>query len=176
MAAANDLSQVSDDELARRIRELMAEMGPLEEALGRLRVQVQQLASEQRRRERQRHLATRLQLRTTVQKGQMPTLQQVAESIDELVPAATPLRALRFFRDSGTEVGLGYATGREPTLWMTNGSETVSVRTIADVRARYAQGWDFGTGAHPGVRIHLPNSRTEKILQATEVYVQPSQA
>lgn len=176
MAAANDLSQVSDDELARRIRELMGEMGPLEESLGRLRVQVQQLASEQRRRERQRHLATRLQVRTTVQKGQMPTLQQVAESIDELVPALTPLRALRFFRDSGTEVGLGYATGREPMLWMTNGSETVSVRTIADVRARYADGWDFGTGAHPGVRIHLPNTRTEKILQATEVYVQPSQA
>jgi len=171
MTEQANLDQASDEDLARRIREIMAEMAPLEEALGRLRVQIQQVASEQKKRERSQHLKARMQVRTTVAQGQMPTLQQVAESSNDLVPPGTTLTGLRFFRDSGTEIGLGYATGREPTIWMTNGSSTDAVKTVADIRARYLDGWDFGTAQHPGVRIHIPNSRTEKILQASEVFV-----
>src|ERR671935_633478 len=166
MAEYKSLDQASDDELAGRVREIMAEMAPLEEALGRLRAQIQQVVSEQKRRERTQHLKSRMQVRTTVAQGQMPTLQQVAESSNDLVPPGTSLTGLQFFRDSGTEVGLGYATAREPTVWMTNGSSTTAVKTIAEIRARYLEGWDFGTAAHPGVRIHIPNSRTEKMLQA----------
>src|SRR5438046_6741242 len=171
MAEHTTLEQASDDELARRVREIMAEMAPLEEALGRLRAQIQQVVSEQKKRERSQHLKARMQVRTTVAQGQMPTLQQVAESSNDLVPPGTTLTGLRFFRDSGTEIGLGYATGREPTIWMTNGSNTAAVKTVADIRARYLDGWDFGTAQHPGVRIHIPNSRTEKILQSFEVFV-----
>jgi hypothetical protein len=171
MAKPSNLEQASDDELAARMREIMAEMSPLEETLGRLRAQIQQVVSEQKKRERSQHLKSRMQVRTTVAQGQMPTLQQVAESSNELVPADSSLAGLRFFRDSGTEIGLGYATGREPTVWMTNGAGTTAVKTIAEIRLRYVEGWDFGTAAHPGVRIHIPNSRTEKILQASEVFV-----
>ena len=171
MADHQALDQATDEELARRVREIMAEMAPLEEALGRLRTQIQQVASEQKRRERAQHLKTRMQVRTTVAQGQMPTLQQVAESSNELVPSGASLAGLRFFRDSGTEIGLGYATAREPTVWMTNGTTTAAVKSVAEIRARYLEGWDFGTAAHPGVRIHIPNSRTEKILQASEVLV-----
>ena len=56
---------------------------------------------------------------------------------------------------------------------MTNGSSTAAVKTVAEIRSRYLKGWDFGTAAHPGVRIHVPNSRTEKILQASEVFIRP---
>src|SRR5207244_13413316 len=126
--------QDADEERARRVREIMAEMAPLEEALGRLRAQIQQLVSEQKKRERSQHLKARMQVRTTVAQGQMPTLQQVAESSNDLVPPDTTLASLGFFRDSGTEVGLGYATAREPTVWMTNGSSTAAVKTIADIR------------------------------------------
>src|SRR6266550_428064 len=171
MAEHSTLEQASDEELARRVREIMAEMAPLEEALGRLRAQIQQVVSEQKKRERSQHLKARMQVRTTVAQGQMPTLQQVAESSNDLVPPDAALAGLRFFRDSGTEVGLGYATAREPTVWMSNGSSTAAVRAVADIRARYLDGWDFGTAQHPGVRIHIPNSRTEKILQASEVFV-----
>src|SRR5579864_2781379 len=105
MAMADHLSldQASDDDLARRVREIMAEMAPLEEALGRLRAQVQQVVSEQKKRERSQHLKARMQVRTTVAAGELPTLQQVAESSNDLVPPETPLRELTFFRDSGTE-------------------------------------------------------------------------
>ena len=171
MAEHTTLEQASDDELARRVREIMAEMAPLEEALGRLRAQIQQVVSEQKKRERAHHLKARMQVRTTVAQGQMPTLQQVAESSNDLVPPEAALKDLRFFRDSGTEVGVGYATAREPTVWMTNGSNTAAVQTIADIRSRYLEGWDFGTAQHPGVRIHIPNSRTEKILPASDVFV-----
>lgn len=165
------LDQASDEELEHRVREIMAEMAPLEEGLGRLRAQIQQVVSEQKKRERSRHLTSRMQVRTTVAEGQLPTLQQVAESSDDLVPSETLLKDLHFFRDSGTQVGLGYATAREPTVWMTNGGNTAAVKTVAEIRARYLEGWDFGTAAHPGVRIHIPNSRTEKILPASEVFV-----
>ena len=175
MAEHRTLEDVTDEELARRVREIMAEMAPLEEALGRLRAQIQQVVSEQKRRERTQHMKSRMQVRTTVAQGQMPTLQQVAESSNDLVPPETLLAALTFFRDSGTEIGLGYATAREPTVWMTNGSSTAAVKTIAEIRARYLEGWDFGTAAHPGVRIHIPNSRTEKIFQPAEVYVKVPQ-
>src|ERR1700716_316848 len=171
MAEQPSLDQVSDEDLARRVREIMAEMAPLEEALGRLRVQIQQVASEQKKRQRSQHLKARTQVRTTVAQGQMPTLQQVAESSNDLVPPDASLAGLRFFRDSGTEIGLGYATGREPTVWMTNGSSTAAVKTVAEIRSRFLEGWDFGTAQHPGVRIHIPNSRTEKILQAAEVFI-----
>ena len=171
MAEPANLDQASDEDLARRVREIMAEMAPLEEALGRLRLQIQQVASEQKKRERSQHLKARMQVRTTVAQGEMPTLQQVAESSNDLVPPDAALTGLRFFRDSGTEVGLGYATAREPTVWMTNGSSTAAIKSIAEIRSRYLEGWDFGTTAHPGVRIHIPNSRTEKILHASEVFV-----
>ncbi len=171
MAEHLNLEQASDEELARRVREIMAEMTPLEEALGRLRAQIQQVVSEQKRRERTQHLKSRMQVRTTVAQGQMPTLQQVAESSNDLLPPDASLAGLGFFRDSGTEIGLGYATGREPTVWMTNGSSTAAVKSIAEIRSRYLEGWDFGTAALLGVRIHIPNTRTEKILQASEVFV-----
>src|SRR5437764_5203002 len=171
MADHPTLDQASDDELARRVREIMAEMAPLEEALGRLRAQIQQLVSEQKKRERSQHLKARMQVRTTVAQGQMPTLQQVAESSNDLVPAEASLASLGFFRDSGTEVGLGYATAREPTVWMTNGSSTVAVKTIAEIRSHYVDGRAFGPAQHRGVRIHIPNSRTEKIVQASEVFI-----
>src|SRR5260370_40338333 len=112
-----------------------------------------------------------MQVRTTVAQGEMPTLQQVAESSNDLVPSDTALAGLRFFRDSGTEVGLGYATAREPTVWMTNGSSTAAVKTIAEIRSRYLEGRDFGTAAHPRVRIHITNSRTQQMWQGSEVYV-----
>jgi hypothetical protein len=171
MAEHRTLDQATDEELARRVREIMAEMAPLEEALGRLRAQIQQVVSEQKRRERAQHLKARMQVRTTVAQGEMPTLQQVAESSNDLVPSELGLKDLRFFRDSGTEVGLGYATAREPSVWMTNGSNTIAVKTIREIRDRYLEGWDFGTAAHAGVRIHIPNTRTEKLLEPSQVFI-----
>src|SRR5437016_10603066 len=97
MAEHGTLDQATDEELARRVREIMAEMAPLEEALGRLRAQIQKFASEQKKRERAQHLKTRMQVRTTVAQGQMPTLQQVAESSNELVPSEATLASLKFF-------------------------------------------------------------------------------
>jgi hypothetical protein len=166
-----ELEALEDTEIDRRIRDLMARMIPLEESLGKLRAEVQRLASEQRRRERSRHLTTRMQVRTTLAEGQLPSLQQVAESAEHLLDEQLSLPQLRFFRDSGTEIGLGYATARQPSLAMTNGISTLTVGTVAEIRAKYAQGWDFGSTAHPGVRIHILGSRTEKVIPASDIYL-----
>lgn len=167
------LGEMSDAELAARVRELMNEMVPLEASLGRLRAEMQQVVSEQRKRERREHLKSRMQVRTTLAQGQMANLQQLAESSNDLVPPQTTLAGLRFYRDSGTEVGLGYATARAPSVFMTNGGSTQAVSTVAEIRSRYQDGWEFGTASHPGVRIHIPNTRTEKVVQAAEVFVRP---
>lgn len=167
------LSDMSDAELALRVRQLMSEMVPVEASLGRLRAELQQVVSEQRKRERREHLKTRMQVRTTLAEGQMASLQQLAESSNDLFPPQTPLAGLRFYRDSGTEIGLGYATARAPSVFMTNGTSTQAATTIAEIRNHYQDGWDFGTAAHPGVRIHIPNTRTEKVVQASEVFVRP---
>ena len=164
---------MSDDELASRVRQLMTEMVPLEASLGRLRAQMQQVVSEQRKRERRQHLKARLQVRTTLAQGELASLQQIAESSNDLLAPDTPLAKLQFFRDSGTEIGLGYATARAPSVFMTNGGSTQAVTTIAEIRTRYLDGWDFGTASHPGVRIHIPNTRTEKVVQASEVFLRP---
>jgi hypothetical protein len=167
--------QLTDEQLERKIRDLLAEAAPLEAALSKLRVQLQQVASEQKKRERTHQMKTRMQVRTTVKEGQLPSLQQIAESSNELVPS-TSLSSLRFFRDSGTEVGLGYATSRESSVWMTNGSNTLALKTVNEIRSLYLEGWEFGTVAHRGVRIHIPNSRTEKVLPAAEVFVKVKQS
>ena len=146
-------------------------MGPHEELLSQLRAQLQQVLTEQRRRERARHLKARMQVRTTLAQGQMPSLQQVAESSDPLFPDELALSGLRFFRDSGTEVGLGYATAREAAVTLTNGATNRTARRVGEIRELYLEGWDFGTVAHPGVRIHIPQSRTERLVTPSEVFV-----
>src|SRR5260370_31696608 len=61
MAEPLNLEQASDEELARRVRDIMAEMSPLAEALGRVRAQIQQRVSEQKKCERAQHLKSRTQ-------------------------------------------------------------------------------------------------------------------
>jgi hypothetical protein len=173
MSVEPPVETLSDEDLALRVRQVMAEMVPLEASIGRLRVQIQQLVSEQKRRERQQHLKNRMQVRTSLAEGRMPSLQQIAESSNDLIAPESTLGALRFFRESGTEVGLGYASTRTATVSMTNGSSTVAVSSISQIRSRYLEGWDFGTGAHAGVRIHIPNTRTEKLVPASELFVRP---
>jgi nucleoside 2-deoxyribosyltransferase len=165
-----DLTPLSDAELEQRVRALLAEMAPREQELAALRSRLEQLATEQRRRDRARHRDARMHVRSVVAEGQMASLEQAVADAT-LFPDDLPLTRLHFFRDSGTQVGLGYATAREPTLYMTDGERHEPVRTLAEARIRYRAGWEFGTAQHAGVRIHIPNTRTEKVLPAAEVFV-----
>src|SRR2546425_9610681 len=72
MAEHTTLEQASDDELARRGREIMAGKGPLGGALGRPRAPIPQGGSEQKKRGRSPHPKARLQVRTTPPQGEMP--------------------------------------------------------------------------------------------------------
>src|SRR5438552_18005645 len=74
MAEHTTLEQASDDELARRVRAIMAEMAPPEEALGRLRAQIQRAGREQKKRERSQHHEARRPGRSTLRNGQTPAL------------------------------------------------------------------------------------------------------
>jgi len=169
-----DLRQLSDADLEADVRRLMAQIAPKEQELVALRARLQTVLTEQRRRERARDREARMQVRAVVAEGQMASLEQAV--IDEaLFESELSLTDLRFFRDSGTQVGLGYATAREPSLFMTNGDRNQQVRTLGDARAHYRGGWEFGTAQHLGVRIHIPNTRTEKMLPASEVFVRRAQ-
>ncbi len=171
MVPESDLNQLPDAELEQRVQSLLAEMAPREQELAAMRAQLQTVATEQRRRERARQRQARMDVRTIVAEGEMATLEQAVQD-EERFRGDIPLTQLLFFRDSGTRVGLGYATAREPTFFMTDGARQEPVRSLGQARARYREGWEFGTAQHLGVRIHIPNSRTEKVLPATEIFVQ----
>src|SRR5207253_11083021 len=64
MAEHTTLEQASDDELARWVREIMAETAPPEEALGPLRAQDPQVVSRQQKRERSQHRQAPTPVRT----------------------------------------------------------------------------------------------------------------
>src|SRR5438876_10576216 len=66
MADHPTLDQASDEELARRVREIMAEMAPLEEALGRLRAMIQLLVCELKGWERSVRRQARVAVRSNV--------------------------------------------------------------------------------------------------------------
>jgi hypothetical protein len=169
-----DLTQLSDAELEAKVQALLAEMAPREQELQAIRIRLQLVVTEQRRRERAQHRQARMQVRAVVAEGHMPTLEEAVRD-ELLIPGDGPLDQLSFFRDSGTQVGLGYATSRQPSFFMTDGAQHVPIRSLAEARSRYREGWDFGTAQTPGVRIHIPNSRTEKVLPAGEVFVKAAE-
>lgn len=175
------LRDLSDDELTGVLdairaaeRATVAAMSPWQRQLKELQVRTQEVATEQRRRERAAHIAQRKAVREQAAAGEMPTLEALlAEASDAAAaPSAdTPLRDLHTFLATGGEVGLGYAS-RPGTLTLTDGRRQQSVATLGEARRLYAEGWEPGSPGVPGVRIHLAGTRVERVVPPDGVVVE----
>jgi hypothetical protein len=146
-------------------------MAPFQLRLTRLAKDAAAVQTEVRRRERQRHIQARKEVREQVKEGEAPSLAQVVEA-EEPPPFGEPaFSELSFLLESGGQVALGYPGSRTPSLQMTDGSAISTVTTLAEARELYRLGWEIGVPARPGVRVHTPGTRLERLLDPDKCFV-----
>jgi hypothetical protein len=172
------LRSMSEEELAGVLaevrsaeRETVAAMSPYTRQVKELQTRAQEVATEQRRRERAAHIAQRKAVREQASSGEMPTLEAVLSEPSTMAPPETPLAVLRAFLASGGEVGFGFAS-RPGSIGFTDGRRQQAALTYAEARRLYAEGWELGSPGVPGVRVHLAGTRVERVVPADGVVVE----
>src|SRR5258706_8489343 len=159
------------DALRAADRATVAAMSPYQRQLKELQARTQEVATEQRRRERAAHIAQRKAVREQAAAGEMPTLETLLASPEALVAEDAPLGSVRAFLATGGEVAFGYAS-RPGTLSFTDGRRQQTAATVGEARRLYADGWEPGSPGVPGVRIHLAGTRVERAVQPDGMVVE----
>jgi hypothetical protein len=152
------------EELEGRLEALRAEMRPLEQELARLRADRDVLLTERRRRERGAHREQRAGLKVAMREGRFPTVAELVAGGDE-----DPLDEFVFNLKTGGEVRLGFPGARTQTLTFTDGARSAQAKDLAEARRLYDAGWDHGAPGKPGVRVHFPGTRQERLVPADDV-------
>lgn len=163
-----DLAGLTGEELERRVVELRAQMRPLDEQLGRLRAQRDVLLTEKRRRDRSAHREARADVKAAMKEGRFPTVAELVAESD-----AGSLDDFVFNLKTGGEVRLGFPGARTQALAFTDGAQAAQARDLADAARLYAAGWELGSPGRPGVRVHFPGTRQERLVPADEVFARP---
>ncbi|MHB8613755.1 MAG: hypothetical protein ACYDAL_15235 [Candidatus Dormibacteraceae bacterium] len=166
---AEDLGSLDGAELERRVGGIRERMRPLEQGLAGLRAERDILLTELRRRERGAHRASRADLKAAMKEGRFPTVTELvagseAGGLDEYV----------FNLKTGGEVRLGFPGARAQTLTFTDGAKTTQATDLAQAAALYAAGWELGSPGRPGVRVHFPGTRQERLVPGDEVFARPA--
>jgi hypothetical protein len=163
-----ELAGLTDEELDRRLAEARAQMRPLEEQLSTLRAQRDVLLTEKRRRERGAHRQARAGLKAAMKEGTFPTVAELVADSD-----SGALDDFVFNLKTGGEVRLGFPGARAQTLAFTDGAQSAQAKDLAEAARLYAAGWELGSPGRPGVRVHFPGTRQERLVPADEVYARP---
>jgi hypothetical protein len=166
---SDDLSSLDESELERRVGGIRERMRPLEQDLATLRAERDVLLTELRRRERGAHRASRADLKAGMKEGKFPTVAELVAgsetgSLDDYV----------FNLKTGGEVRLGFPGARTQSLTFTDGAKTAQAADLARAAELYVAGWDLGSPGRPGVRVHFPGTRQERLVPANEVFVRPT--
>jgi hypothetical protein len=165
----DDLSSLDAAELERRAAAVKERMRPLEQDLAALRAERDVLLTETRRRERLAHRTTRADLKAAMKEGQFPTVAELVAgsesgSLDDYV----------FNLKTGGEVKLGFPGARLQSVSFTDGAKIAQAADLAQAAELYAAGWELGSPGRPGVRVHFPGTRQERLVPASEVYARPA--
>jgi hypothetical protein len=163
-----DLSALDGAELERLADALRERMRPLEQDLAALRSERDVLLTEVRRRERGRHRTSRADLKAAMKEGRFPTVGELVAGSD-----SGSLDDYAFNLKTGGEVRLGFPGARSQTLTFTDGVKTAQATDLAQAAELYAAGWELGGPGRPGVRVHFPGTRQERLIPANEVYARP---
>lgn len=163
-----DLSALEGAELERRVAALRERMRPLEQELAGLRSERDVLLTEVRRRERGEHRTSRADLKAAMKEGRFPTVAELVAGSD-----SGSLHDYAFNLKTGGEVRLGFPGARSQTLTFTDGVKTAQATDLAQAAELYAAGWELGGPGRPGVRVHFPGTRQERLMPASEVYARP---
>ena len=164
----DDLTVLADGEIEARVQELRERMRPVQAELDRLRAERDVLGTELRRRTRLASMNARRDLKLAMKAGEMATVADlVAES-----PGGS-LEDFVFNLKTGGEVRLGFPGARSQTIAFTDGRQVAQAADLADSARFYAAGWELGAPGKPGVRVHFPGTRTERLVAAEEVFARP---
>jgi len=167
---ADDLTGVDGAELERRVDLVRERMRPLEQDLAALRGERDVLLTEIRRRRRLAERTSRAELKASMREGDFPSVAELVAgsdsgSLDEYV----------YNLKTGGQVRLGFPGSRSQTLTFTDGVKIANASDLADAARLYAAGWELGSPGRPGVRVHFPGTRQERLVPADEVYARPGE-
>jgi hypothetical protein len=162
--ADEDLTVLGAGELEARLVDVRARMRPVEQRLAELRAERDVLLTEGRRRERLAQRERRAGLRDSMRAGELPTLAQLIADVD-----SGSFDDYRFNLKTGGEVRLGFP-GARAAVAFTDGRRVDQARDLAQAAELYRAGWEPGSPGRPGVRVHFPGTRQEKLVDPNEVY------
>ena len=74
---------------------------------------------------------------------------------------------------TGGHVLLGFPGSRTQSLTFTDGVKVAQAPDLAEAARLFAAGWELGSPGRPGVRVHFPGTRQERLVPADEVYARP---
>jgi len=168
VALQEDLTHAEASELERRVAALRERMRPLEADLAALRGQRDLMLTELRRRSRLSERTSRADLKASMREGKLPTVGELVEGSD-----AGSLDDYVFNLKTGGQVRLGFPGSRTQTLTFTDGVKTAQASDLAEAARLYGAGWELGSPGRPGVRVHFPGTRQERLVPADEVYARP---
>jgi hypothetical protein len=165
---AEELSSLDDAELERRVAEVRERMRPVEQQLSALRGERDLLLTERRRRDRNAHRESRADLKAAMREGKFPTVAELVAGSQ-----AGSLDDYAFNLKTGGEVRLGYPGARSQSLSFTDGVQVAQAGDLAAAARLYSAGWELGGPGRPGVRVHFPGTRQERLVGADEVFARP---
>lgn len=165
---SDDLTSLDDAELEHRIAAVRERMRPVEQQLSSLRGERDLLLTERRRRERNTHRESRADLKAAMREGKFPTVAELVAGTQ-----AGSLDDYAFNLKTGGEVRLGYPGARTQSITFTDGVQVAQADDLAAAAGLYAAGWDLGSPGRPGVRVHFPGTRQERLVSADEVFARP---
>jgi len=162
------VDKLAEVEIERMLAEIRERMRPLERQLNELRGERDLLLTELRRRERKSHMESRASLKATMREGGLPTVAELVAGSD-----GGSLDDFTFNLKTGGEVRLGFPGARAQSLGFTDGKQVAQARDLAEAARLYAAGWELGSPGRPGVRVHFPGTRQEKLVEASDVFARP---
>jgi hypothetical protein len=162
---SEELSSLDGAELERRVDEVRDRMRPLEQDLAALRVERDVLLTEMRRRERTASRISRSEVKAAMKEGGLPTVADLVAGGD-----SGSLDEYTFNLKTGGEVKLGFPGARTQSLAFTDGKKIAQATNLAEAAELYAAGWELGSPGRPGVRVHFPGTRQERLVPGDEVY------
>jgi hypothetical protein len=163
-----DMSSLDGAELEQRVVAIRERMRPLEQDLAALRGERDVLLTEIRRRERSAHRTSRADVKAAMTEGRFPTVAELVAGSD-----AGSLDDYVFNLKTGGEVRLGFPGARAQSLTFTDGRNVAQATDLVRAAELYAAGWELGSAGRPGVRVHFPGTRQERLMPADEVYARP---
>jgi hypothetical protein len=165
---AEDLSRLGEEEIEARLSALRERMQPLQSQLEELRGERDVLLTERRRRDRMAHVRTRAGLKQGMREGVFPTVAELVEG-----GAVGALDDFVYNLKTGGEVRLGFPGARVQAVHFTDGKAVMQAKDLAEAARLYAAGWELGSPGRPGVRVHFPGSRQERLVDPSEVFARP---